>query len=205
ANLFGIFAGHASEAIGAAHNGAGIFTAPGPVSGIAFETHRRSPDARVFPRVRIAWGIFIGTKGADLGDPYKVQNIARQMNLHGGINLNKVYRCQTAFADPPDGTNLFSGVAPQSLPSSPACAPTPITNHRLYDAEPSAGPLLEMWRDPSGAKLHELAGSIAATARDLLDALVNGDGIYAFPFHYWHGGLEMTRQAVWINAILTSD
>ena len=86
ANLIGIFAGPASRAIGAAHNGAGIFTAPGPVAGIAFETHRRGPDARVFPRVRIAWGIFAGTKGADLGDPYKVQNIARQMNLHGGIN-----------------------------------------------------------------------------------------------------------------------
>ena len=205
ANLFGIFAGRASEAIGAANSGAGIFTAPGPVSAVDFETHRRSPDARVFPRVRIAWGIFIGTKGADLGDPYKVQNIARQMNLHGGINLNKVYRCQTAFADPPDGYQpLFRGRAAVA-PVIARVRSDPDYYHRLYDAEPSARPLLEMWRDPSGAKLHELAGSIAATARDLLDALVNGDGIYAFPFHYWHGGLEMTRQAVWINAILTSD
>ena len=202
ANLLGIFAGPASRAIGAAHNGAGIFTAPGPVAGIAFETHRRSPDARVFPRVRIAWRIFIGTKAGDLGDPYKVQNIAGQMNLHGGINLNKVYRCRTDFADPP------TGYPPLFMPRAAVEAvidrvrSDPDYYHRLYDAEPSARPLLDMWRDSSGRKREELAASIAATAHDLLDALVNGDGIYDFRFHYWHGGLEMTRQAVWINAVL---
>jgi hypothetical protein len=75
--------------------------------------------------------------------------------------------------------------------------------HRLYDDEPSARPLLDMWRDTSGRKLAELAAGISGTAHDLLDALVDGDGIYAFRFHYWHGGLEMIRQAVWIDAILT--
>jgi hypothetical protein len=202
ANLLGIFAGPASRAIGAAHNGAGIFTVPGPAAGIAFETHRRAPDARVFPRVRIAWGIFVGTKGGDLGDPDKIQNIARQMNLHGGINLNKVYRCQTAFADPP------AGYPPLFMHRDAVDAviarvrSDPDYYHRLYDAEPSARPLLDMWRDPSGRKREELAANIAATAHDLLDALVNGDGIYDFRFHYWHGGLEMTRQAVWIDAVL---
>ncbi|MGD0362295.1 MAG: aryl-sulfate sulfotransferase, partial [Bryobacteraceae bacterium] len=205
ANLIGIFAGPASRAIGAAHNGAGIFTAPGPIAGIAFETHRRAPDAHVSPRVRIAWGIFVGSKGADLGDPYKVQNIARQMNLLGGINLNKVYRCPTEFADPP------GAYQPLFMPRAAVDAligrvrSGPDDYHRLYNDEPAARPLLDMWRDPSGAKLHELAAGIAATAHDLLDALVNGDGIYDFHYHYWHGGLEMTRQAVWINAVLTSD
>jgi hypothetical protein len=204
ANLLGIFAGPASEAIGAAHNGAGIFTAPGPVAGIAFETHRRSPDARVFPRVRIAWGIFIGTK-ADLGDPYKVQNIARQMNLHGRINLNKVYRYQTDFPDPAGGYQpLYMHRAAVNAVIARVRS-DPDYYHRLYDAEPTARPLLDMWRDASGRKLEELAASTAATARDLLDALVNGDGIYDFRFHYWHGGLEMSRQAVWIDAVLTSD
>jgi len=205
ANLLGIFAGPASRAIGAAHNGAGIFTAPGPVAGIAFEAHRRSPDARVFPRVRIAWGIFIGTKGADLGDPYKVQNIARQMNLHGGINLNKVYRYQTDFPDPPGGYQpLF--MHRDAVDSVIARVRSdPDYYHRLYGDESTARPLLDMWHDTSGHKLKELVANIADTARDLLDALVNGDGIYDFHFHYWHGGLEMTRKAVWINAVLTSD
>jgi len=205
ANLLGIFAGPASQAIGAANSGAGIFTAPGPVAGIAFEAHRHSPDSRIFPRIRIAWGIFIGTKGADLGDPYQVQNIARQMNLHGGINLNKVYRCRTDFPDP------FGGYPPLFMHRAAVDAviarvrTDPKYYHRLYGAESTARPLLDMWHDPSSAKLHELAANTAATARDLLDALVNGDGIYDFRFHYWHGGLEMTRQAVWINAILTGD
>ena len=209
ANLLGIFAGPASRALGAAGNGAGIFTAPGPAAGIAFETHRRAPDGRVFPRVRIAWGIFIGTKGGDLGDPYKVQNIARQMNLDGGINLNTVYRYKTSFADPPAGYQ--QGYQPLFMRRAAVDAvidrvrSDPGYYHRLYDAEPSARPLLDMWRDASGRKLEELAAGVAATAHDLLDALVNGDGIYDFRFHYWHGGLEMTRQAVWINAVLTSD
>jgi hypothetical protein len=124
------------------------------------------------------------------------------MNLHGGINLNKVYRCRTDFADPP------TGYPPLFMPRAAVEAvidrvrSDPDYYHRLYDAEPSARPLLDMWRDSSGRKREELAASIAATAHDLLDALVNGDGIYDFRFHYWHGGLEMTRQAVWINAVL---
>ena len=202
ANLLGIFAGPASEAIGAAHNGAGIFTAPGPAAGIAFETHRRSPDARVFPRVRIAWRIFIGTK-ADLDGPREAQNIARQMNLHGGINLNKVYRYQTTFADPPGGYQPLYMNRAATASVIARVGSDPDYYRRLYDAEPTARPLLDMWRDASGRKLKELAASIADTARDLLDALVNGDGIYDFRFHYWHGGLEMSRQAIWIDSILT--
>jgi hypothetical protein len=200
ANLLGIFAGRTSEAIGAPNSGAGISSA-----GIEFETHRRSPDARVFPRVRIAWAIFIGTKGADLGDPYQVQNIARQMNLHGGITLNKVYRYQSAFADPAGGyVPLFMSRDAVNAVITRVRSDEDYY-HRLYDAEPTARPLLDMWRDDSGAKLKELGAGVSNTSRDLLDALVNGDGIYDFRFHYWHGGLEMARAAVWIESALTDD
>ncbi len=203
ANLLGIFAGPASRAIGAANSGAGIVTAPGPMAGIAFQSNRSSPDSRVFPRVRIAWGIFIGAKGADLGDPYRVQNIARQLNLHGGINLNKVYRYQTAFPDPPGGYRpLFMSRAAVDAVIGRVRS-DPDYYHRLYSDESTARPLLDMWHDASSRKLEETVGDIATTAHDLLDALVNGDGIYDFHFHYWHGGLEMTRKAVWINAVLT--
>ncbi|MGA2134377.1 MAG: hypothetical protein ABSH50_18960 [Bryobacteraceae bacterium] len=202
AHLLGIFAGPASQALGAANNGAGVFTAPGPAAAIAFETRRHSPDARFFPRVRVAWGIFVGTK-ADLGDPNQVQNIARQMNLHGGINLSKVYRYQTAFADPP------AGYPPLFMNQSAVDAVIARVRsdkdyyHRLYDAEPTARPLLAMWAgQPQG--LSKLVAEIATTAHDLLDGLVNGDGIYHFKFHYWMGGLEMIRSAVWIHAVLTN-
>ena len=159
----------------------------------------------MFPRVRIAWAIFIGTKGRDLGDPYQVQNIARQMNLHGGINLNKVYRYQTAFADPAGGYQpLFMSRAAVNAVIARVRSDEDYY-HRLYDAEPTARPLLDMWRDDSGAKLKEMVAGIAATSRDLLDALVNGDGIYDFRFHYWHGGLEMARAAVWIESALDNN
>lgn len=204
ANLVGIFAGPASRAIGAGNNGAGIFTNPGPVAGIRFEAHRREPDGRVFPRIRISWGIFAGTKGADLGDPYQVQNIARQMNLHGGINLNKVYRYQTDFPDPPGGYQplYMKRAAVEALMERVRSDAGEY--HRLYNEEPTARRVLDMWRDATGEKLKSLAADIGACAHDLLDAMVNGDGIYDFKYHYWHGGLEMTRQAVWINAVLAS-
>ncbi len=210
ANLLGIFAGRVSEAIGAANSGPGIFTAPAPpngqpVAGITFESNRRSPDARLFPRVRISWGIFIGTKSHDLRDPYQVQNIARQMNLHAGINLNKVYRYQTSFDDPPAGYRPLYMSREATAKLVQRVRTDPDYYKQLYNAEPTARPLLDTWRDTSGQKLENVVENVTAGARNLLDALVNGDGIYDFHFHYWHGGLEMSRQAVWINSVLTSD
>ena len=209
-DLLGIFAGRASAAIGAGNSGPGIFTAPAkpdaaPAAGIAFESNRGSPDSRVFPRIRISWGIFIGTKGGDLGDPYKTQNIARQMNLHGGINLNKVQRYETSYADPPEGYRLLY-MDRSAVDKVIKRVRTDESYYRfLYNAESGSRPLLDMWRDASSLKLKALVDNTAKTAHDLLDALVNGGGIYDFHFHYWMGGLEMSRKAVWINSVLTSD
>src|SRR5262249_43419350 len=53
-----------------------------------------------------------------------------------------------------------------------------------------------------GTKARELAGMVIARSRDLADSLVNGQGIYSFHYHYWHGGLAMTRDAVVIAHLL---
>jgi hypothetical protein len=127
------------------------------------------------------------------------------MNLHGGINLNKVHRYQTSFADPAGG---YGPLYMNRRAVSAMIARVQVDDEyyrRLYGAEPTARPLLDMWRDTSGRKLKTVVDNTAKTVGDLLDALVNGDGIYDFRFHYWHGGLEMSRQAVWINSILTGD
>ena len=63
-------------------------------------------------------------------------------------------------------------------------------------------PLVDMWADASGRKLRRAIDRVSETARSLLDALVNGDGIYDFRYHYWHGGLAMMRHGVWIDQIL---
>jgi hypothetical protein len=219
ANLIGIFAGRASRAIGAANSGVSVFTAPQGVShptgeervvGFHIACHRRSPDARYFPRVRFAWGLFIGVKGGDLKDPTQVQPIARQMNLHAGINLNKILRYDVTFPDPTrgygalymDGSIVQRMIA--QLRQDKAGPHGAGYYGYVYHAEPSIRELVDMWADASGEKTTQVARQIATAARDLLQALVNGDGIYDFRFHYWHGGLEMIRKSVWIDSVLAS-
>jgi len=216
-NLLGIFAGRASRALGAASSGAGFYTGPSPkeggdpVAGIEFQINRRSPSARVVPRVRLAWGIFVGTTGEDLAPPDQVQPIARQMNLHGGVNLNKIHRLELAFADPPQGYGamFMPAEAREALIAKlrqDTKGPHAGGFHGyLYHAEPYARPLVDFWHDTSGQKVQEVVGSIDNLAHDLLDEMVNGDGIYSFPYHYWHGGLAMSRMAVWMDQALAGD
>ena len=151
ANLLGIFAGRASVALGDDNNGAGIFTGPGPAAALTIEIHRRGPDARVFPRVRFAWSIFVATKAA-ISDPMSVQEIGLQMNIHSGIDLNRIYRLRTDFPDPPRGYgSLF--MKPAAVAAIVARVRSDDDYFRYFnDAEPSARPLLAAWRDLSGAK-----------------------------------------------------
>jgi len=180
--------------------------------GVSVQLNRGGPDASFYPRIRFQWGVFVGTKGADLGDPYAVQNIARQMNVHGGINLNKVHRAHLDFPDPPHGYGAMymrREVIDRIIAKLRADTGGPYHqggyHNYLYNADPSARPLVDMWRDTTGAKLREAVAGIRDEARDLLDAFVNGDGIMDKKVHYWHGGLAMSRKLVWIDEVLASD
>ncbi len=197
ANLLGIFAGRASRALGAAFSGVGIYTRPGNdgrdrQAGVMIQSYRRSADARVFPRTRFQWGIFLGTK-ADLGSPDQVQNVNRQMNLHAGISLAKVHRYQLQFPDPLRG---YGGLYMdrQAVERMSARLRADHSYYRqLYDGEPTSRPLLDMWADVSGEKTHHAAQTITGLAHDLLAAHVNGEGI-----------LEMMRKGLWIDQVLGS-
>jgi hypothetical protein len=103
ANLFGVFQGPASRTIGADYSGTEIYSKSNNDTGVVVSAWRPGPDERVALRNRFSWGIFVGTK-ADLAAPDAVQPIARQMNLHGGFNLNKIHRYVLDFSDPPGGT-----------------------------------------------------------------------------------------------------
>ena len=200
APVLGTFAGNASRALGVVNSGVGAYTLPNngrPQAGFNFQSNRRDPSAVVYPLVRVSWGLFVGTKGTDLTSPYQVQNINRQMNLHGGINLNKIYRLPTNFPDPPANPLYMSTAAVQSLISR--VRSDDRYYNFLYTAEPTARPLLDSWRDSSGNTARALLTQVQQDAQKMLNSYVNGTGIYSFAYQYWMGGLIMSRDALFLN------
>jgi hypothetical protein len=202
ANLFGIFAGRPSEALGAGFSGAGVYTTKDRTTGIRVTMTRRMPNGVVFDRIRFGWGIFAGTK-ADLGGAGETPGIGRQMNLHSGINLNKLHRY-------PVDADLKTAAKPLYMSRTAVekmafqTRQDPGYFRHLWDADPTARGLMDYWQqDPR--KHDELVAEVRGLAHDLVQSLVNGNGIYDFRLHYWMAGLEMSRSANWISAILGSS
>jgi hypothetical protein len=206
ANLLGVFAGRASRALGARESGLRVYAEPRgtgrrPTVGLVMELNRRGSDGSAPPWVRVSWGAFVGARGRDLALPGAVQPIARQMNLHAGINLGKLHPVQRAA-----GTVLDGRLGFYLDPRGPARLVERVRHDEAYrrwlrDADPTARPLLELWRDPTPERRREIVDAIVREARELLDALVHGDGIYDGRAFYWHGGLAMTRLVPWMNAL----
>jgi hypothetical protein len=208
--IVAIYAGRASRAIGSHASGPAPFCVPESIAGerqggIAMQINRVSPDARVNPRVRMQWAIYVGTKGADLAVAEEYSNIYRQMNLDGGFNLDKISRFQLEYEDPPAGYRPMFLDADTLNSIIDRVRSDPAYAKWLGSAEPMVGPLLKIWTDPSGAAAIEAASEIIAYAGKFLDALVNRGGIYDREFHYWHGGLGMTRRSVVIGELLRSN
>src|SRR5262249_36216637 len=149
---------------------------------------------------RYAWAIWVGTKGADLGLPDTTQNIGKQMNLHNGFNLNKIYRYILTFADPARGyggmwndTSVVQGVIAKLRSYNRT---SPYTNPYLgylYNAAPGARGLYDMWVDPSGVKTHAAVVGASTLAQNFLNTMVNGEGIYNFHYQYWMGAVQLNR------------
>jgi hypothetical protein len=206
ANLLAIFQGRASRILGAHFSGVIVQSRmPGELRLIS-QFSRRGPDGRVFPRNRFSWGMCSGTKN-DMRDPMAVQTVTQQMNLHAGFSLNKIYRylldlpAETAEAN---GLYLDREALVGMIQKIRADKSGPhgqgYYNH-LY-SEPTLRPLWDAWADPSGTKARALAAAVIARSRDLADSFVNGQGIYSFHYHYWHGGLAMSRDAALIAHLL---
>ncbi|MBC8872199.1 MAG: hypothetical protein H8E44_22430 [Planctomycetes bacterium] len=213
--LVGIFAGRASCALGAPWSGVRVVTRPAvegksPFAGIRVECNRRCPDARVFPRIRFQWGLFVGTR-SDLAPPGEVQKICRQMNLHGGFNLNKIHRYRLDYPDPPQGYGAMFMPRKaldrtiEKLRADTQGAHGKGYHNYLYSKEPYSRPLVDFWFDPSEDRVQRVSDDVATLAHDIVDAFVNGQGIMDLRFHYWHGGLSMTSMATWIDQLLASD
>lgn len=180
-------------------------------AGFSVAIGQHSPDARFFKQPRFQWGLFTGTKGSDLEPATETQPIARQMNLHGGINLDKVKRYTLDFPDPPQGYGAMYMPKPavEALIAKLQADTGGIHGGGFlswaYSAEPMGRPLIDLLADTTGKQAEKVTGEIESLARTFLDTFVNGDGIYAMPTHYWHGGLEMSRKLVWLDQLMGSD
>ena len=207
ANLLAIFQGRASRILGAHFSGVIVKSnVPGDLR-LVSQVSRRGPDGRVFARNRFSWGMFSGTKG-DLREPTAVQTVTQQMNLHAGFSLNKIHRYILDLpAAPAEAHGLYLdrdalvAMIEQIRADKTGPHGRGYYSH-LYNAEPTLRPLWDAWADRSGKKARELAAAVIARSRDLADSFVNGQGIYSFQYHYWHGGLAMTRDAVLIAHLL---
>jgi hypothetical protein len=207
APVVGFYAGRNSVALGVVSSGPAFYSIPGTTktSGIQLDIHRRGPDARTAQHVRFEWGIFVGTKGQDLGDMNQVQTIQQPFNINGGINLTKVLSYQTSYGDPTGGWGAMYMTGEQAQAVMQRVRTDSTYYSELYTAEPTARPLLDAWRDGSGAKAKALADEINGFAARLLDTYVNGNGTYDRALSYWMGGLEMSRRAVTGSALLAGD
>lgn len=203
ANLLGIFAGPASRALGAGDCGTGIFTLPPasaggtPRAGLTVALYGRHGSNRaVVPRSRYAWGLFLGVQGEDLAAATEVQPIARQMNLHAGLNLNKLHRLQLTYADRPGGYgSLF--IDPAVIRRMMARVRSDRTYRDVLfnqHTNPAHRDVVALWEDTSGQKARAGVEKIKKQTESVLTTLIHGNGIYDFSQHYWHGGTGMASR-----------
>ena len=215
-NVVGIFAAKAGRALGAGSNGPGFWLKPAakvpgtkanPQAGIGSNSLRLMPDSKLFPKSRVAWGLFVGTK-ADVKRVKEVQPINREMNLLGGFNLNKVHRYATHFEDPPSGygglmmdRKAVEGIRQRVRDDKEGRLGKGFYGY-LYAAEPGARTILDGWTEPGRAHFDKQVEASLKLAHELLDTLVNGHGILDFQWHYWMGGNQMIRQTVLLDQLL---
>ncbi|HOF88389.1 MAG TPA: hypothetical protein PLZ36_09845, partial [Armatimonadota bacterium] len=207
APVIGYYDGRASRLRNAGAVGVGVYTrATENSAGITVQAWQRGPDARLHPNPRWQWRLFIGRKGADLRDWRQVQPINLQMNLHSGIGLNKIAPLTYDFAAPKPG---FGAMYMQQ-----DAAKTVVRKLRedqafyrsAYNSVTYFRDLLDMLRDDSGIRVHQMAYSLWRSAHDGLNTLVNGLGIMGGGgFGYWHAGLEASRALIRIDQVLASE
>ncbi len=208
APLLGLFAGRASLARDVGEAGAGLVIRAGTHSvGIGSSAQHRSASGQLQSQPRFEWGIFAGTK-RDLAPPERVQPIARQMNLHAGFNLSKLAAIRGNFPDPPQGygSPFMSSAAVTHLKAALQADKGGLDGKGLAGTlarkDAYSRDLIAFWSDSSPEQRAQVVARAGQLAQELMDALVHGDGIYNFRFHYWMGGLEMSRMLLWIDQAL---
>ncbi|MHB9024244.1 MAG: hypothetical protein ACYC7E_08720 [Armatimonadota bacterium] len=212
-NLCGIFAGPASR-----------LSRPG-LSGVSFDTttvdgkrvvslqvrfQRLMPTQYYSTHMRFGWGLFLGKKSIDLKPPREVQGINKQMNIHSGINLNTVAFLPATYPDPVQGYgNLYASSSvwkkvAEELRAEREKGGNTLFNQQ-YQSNPYFKPMLEVWASPTPESAKKAADEIATHAKNLLDTLVNTEGIYNHSMHYFMAASTIASYLVWTDMLLGMD
>jgi len=210
--LLGIFAGRASRLIKPGESGTGFHTRADDGTGgrVGLTTTLvllPEQDGTTATNVRYAWNLFVGTK-ADLRPFDQFQKIGGLLDLHSGINLTKLASWKMDFPDPPGGYGALY-LKPGAVASLRARMADPAARNGdevyfdwIRRTEAASPELWELWHDPSPEAAQKAVDAVMADAFKLMDAFVNGDGLYQLGVHYWHGGLTMQRRGVIIDQLL---
>ena len=204
--LIGVYDGRASRLRHAGAVGVGVYTRPPASTGITIQAWQRGPDARLFPDPRWQWRLFIGSKDADLRDWREIQPINLQLNLHSGIGLNKIANLSFDFKEPTAGFGAMYMKKEAAENVIRRLREDPDFYRAAYNSVTYYRDLIDMIRDRSGARVHQMACDLWRGAHDGMDTLVNRGGIMGtHGFGYWHAGLEASRSLLRIDQVLASD
>ena len=212
-NLFGTFAGPASRLINPGLSGVSFDTAMvdgQPHVSLQVGFRRLMPTQKYTTHMRFGWGIFLGKKHVDVQPPMELQTINRQMNIHGGVNVNTITKLPTTFPDPPAGygtlyTTVTAWKAVADALRAEKLKGRKTLYYQQYGANPNLGPLLEYWADPTPESAKKAADNVNGFAKAYLDTLVNGEGIYQHATHYVSGSANMSANLIWVDQLLASD
>lgn len=153
---------------------------------MSFQSRRGGPSGVLANRVRMQWALYVSSRAQALRDPYLIQEIGLEQNRVGGYSLDKINALARRYGSGPLQSSLYLSAADRQR-----IVDRVRVDKEYYDAlraaDPSQTPLLDAWRDTSGAKARELVASLKQFARDLLQEMSNGNGIYG-PMQYWIGG-----------------
>ena len=212
-NLFGIFAGPASRLINPGLTGVSLDTKMlngVPHAGLQVRFRRLMPTQYYTTHMRFAWGIHLGKKGTDVKPQMEVQGINKQMNLHGGVNLNTLAKLPIEYPDPREGYGtLYAPVTAWKGVADALREEKLKGGHTFYRQQYSRnshlGDLLQYWASPTSESARKAADPVNDYAKSYLENLVNGEGIYQHSTHYFMGASSMSSFIIWIDQLLASE
>ncbi len=166
--------------------------------------NRRAPDGVFSPKVRFEWGLFTGSKQEAILPPNQIQPINRQMNLHGGFNLNKYHRYQLAYPDPARGYGaLYMDSNAVQRVISRVRQDAAYRNNLREDGD--THPIVDLWTASSPQAIAELVETRLADVRRFWDVFLNRNGVMDWRAFYNNGSDAMGRWGLILDTYLADQ